>query len=215
MCVEKTLYSPKPYTPGSHALHSVDAPSTRSHATFPLSAGPGERERIDWVLTVHASAGGVQILHHNDQEKARDALQQNWGADEPGRSERAATIRAQLFRDQPLLSEAIEQLASDRSSALGAGIVKADREIRREAKRVALCKAYVNTQACALGMGLNASSLKFGMCGNDDLMAKRKNQTRYMSDLKQWREFVLRGAADALHLREQLRSAVEQETSHD
>ena len=150
--VDQALCAPKPYTHNSSAI-----PAVVEHNHDTCHHDLSEQNQVDemevhWLLTLYAAAEGVHVRHDAEEEKARHALRKNWESNEPGREDRAAAVRAVLFKnsratDLPEHQATLEEIANSRAEALGPKLITPELEANRESKRGALKFAATDVEA--------------------------------------------------------------------
>ena len=93
-----------------------------------------ENSGIRWRLQVAAAQTGVVLRHDAADDAARFALVRHWERSEPGRAERAKTLRRQVLERKNGLSEAPPSL--DREDSTKKGAKKADKKLSEEEIRI-------------------------------------------------------------------------------
>ena len=98
ICADDTLYSPHPYAFQNLSPMQLLPPDV---PFSPAQTSIGKHLEASWILTLHASAGGLLLRHNDDQERTYKVIQNKWEAREPGRKARAKVIRNKFAIGRP------------------------------------------------------------------------------------------------------------------
>ena len=215
ICADDTLYSPHPYAFQNLSpvqLLPPDVPFS------PAQTSIGKHLEASWILTLHASAGGLLLRHNDDQERTYKVIQNKWEAREPGRKARAKVIRNKFAIGRPWSTE--RELTRD--YALGSGLTDSEIEQKRERTRAALRKVLIEaarplhefserqgTPDCTES---KVALLKIYTWDRKATKAYEAHSIEYAQNsmLHKWRHCLLKDTAKSLLAREQHRVRMQQ-----
>lgn len=215
MCADVTLYSPHPYAFQNLSPMQLLPPDV---PFSPAQTSIGKHLEASWILTLHASAGGLLLRHNDDQERTYKVIQNKWEAREPGRKARAKVIRNKFAIGRPWSTE--RELTRD--YALGSGLIDSEIEQKRERTRAALRKVLIEaarplhefserqgTPDCTES---KAALLKIYTWDRKATKAYEAHSIEYAQNsmLHKWRHCLLKDTTKSLLAREQHRVRMQQ-----
>ena len=211
--VDDTLYSPQPYASqslSSKQLQLSDAPFS------PAQRLTGKHLEASWILTLHASAGGLLLRHNDDQERTYQVIQNEWEARESGRGARAKDVQSKFGIGRTRSTE--RELTED--YALGSRFINSEIELKRERPRSALRKILI--EAVRPGheflhdrMKSKSALLKPYAWDKKAAEAYGVHSIEYAQNsmLHKWRQCLLKGTTESLLAREQHRVKMQQKAT--